>query len=1140
VEGEGAAPPYRGLAYLMFEDLPLESFGNRVPQITVEIIRRPPSDQPALEDLLTGVTLIPGSAEFAYAVDPVERREGFGAWESENVHTADPRADLEIALDELQALAPNVANVSLIVAWHGTDLRLGQCRIEPRVETEDKETRPWEWRVSDRRRGEVALVSRIGGAPSLGGAPADRSVVQAIEALKARGLNVTLTPFILMDVPAGNALPDPYGGAEQAAYPWRGRITCHPAPGRPGSPDKTAAAAAEVEAFFGAAVPGDFGWHGGRGTVLYDGPDEWSYRRFILHMARIAAEAGGVDAFLIGSEMIGLTTLRDGSGSYPGVARLKTLAADVRTMLGPDVRIGYAADWTEFSNHRPSDGSGDLFFHLDPLWADENVDFVGIDNYAPLADWRDGQNHLDAEAGWRGPYDLGYLDANVEGGEGFDWFYADEAARVAQARTPIVDAAHGEHWVFRVKDLRSWWENPHHDRPGGVRSGAPTAWVSQSKPIVFCEFGCPAIDKGANQPNVFVDPKSAESAVPHFSSGRRDDLAQRACLTAQLRHWSDPARNPVSALTGERMIDLSRRFAWTWDARPHPAFPLRTDVWRDSENWRLGHWLSGRLGFASLRDVVADLGRGLGVAFDLDDLEGLVRGYALDRVMSPREAIEPLLDAFGAIAQSRGESLRFSNAGVAPVAALTQDDLVDPGEKKPLFRLTRAQASEIPRTLKLRHVDPDSDYRQSAVEARRLAGEGRAVAEVSFALALSTEEARALADRLLVEASVARERGEWSLPPGRIALEPGDLVAFSAHGRTSLMRLDSVGDAFARPAQATRFDPDAGDVEPVPAEEPPPPQPGRAVSPILAVLDLPLLSGEEPPHAPRLAAYARPWTPMAVYRAQHGDDFALDQILTTPAAIGRLAAPLGAHPSGRFDRLNALVVELGPDRALESRTEAAMLDGANVAAVRGPSGAWEALQFRDAELVGPRLWRLTHLLRGQAGTEDAISAPTPAGAPFVLIDRRTRTSTLPLAARGLAIAWRAGPVTRARDDPTYVAATVTAGARGLTPLAPAHLRGRRLAGSGDVTISWIRRSRIGADDFDAREIPLGEEAEGYEVEIASGGAVLRTIAVATPAALYPLSWQVVDFGAPPAAIEIAVRQLSATGRGLPARAALLL
>ena len=57
------------------------------------------------------------------------------------------------------------------------------------------------------------------------------------------------------------------------------------------------------------------------------------------------------------------------------------------------------------------------------------------------------------------------------------------------------------------------------------------------KPIWFTELGCPAVDRGANQPNVFVDRKSSESAVPHFSSGMRSDTAQRRFLEAHHRYW---------------------------------------------------------------------------------------------------------------------------------------------------------------------------------------------------------------------------------------------------------------------------------------------------------------------------------------------------------------------------------------------------------------------------------------------------------------------------------------------------------------------------------------------------------------------------------------------------------------------------
>ncbi|WP_204319729.1 hypothetical protein, partial [Klebsiella pneumoniae] len=90
---------------------------------------------------------------------------------------------------------------------------------------------------------------------------------------------VTLYPFLMLDIAADNTLPDPHGGARQAAYPWRGRISCHPAPYRPGSSNGTAAAAAEVAAFLGAAEIRSFGTDDG--SVIYHGEgDDWGYRRF--------------------------------------------------------------------------------------------------------------------------------------------------------------------------------------------------------------------------------------------------------------------------------------------------------------------------------------------------------------------------------------------------------------------------------------------------------------------------------------------------------------------------------------------------------------------------------------------------------------------------------------------------------------------------------------------------------------------------------------------------------------------------------------------------------------------------------------------------------------------------------------------
>lgn len=100
------------------------------------------------------------------------------------------------------------------------------------------------------------------------------------------------------------------------------------------------------------------------------------------------------------------------------VAALKALAADVRAILGAGTKVSYAADWSGYFGHQPADGSNDVNFHLDPLRADPNIDFVGIDNYMPLSDWRDRGAHLDALAGWGSIHDLDYLKVDLPGKSG--------------------------------------------------------------------------------------------------------------------------------------------------------------------------------------------------------------------------------------------------------------------------------------------------------------------------------------------------------------------------------------------------------------------------------------------------------------------------------------------------------------------------------------------------------------------------------------------------------------------------------------------------------------------------------------------------------------------------------------------------
>ena len=573
IEGENV-PAFRNTAYIVFEDFPLDGFGARLPQINAEVIRVPPSHGQAakLESLVKSVNLLPGSGEFAYAAQTVEETPEPGVTRPINMNNLSGQADILLALDQLEDQLPKCRHVSIITAWFGTDLRCGTCEIRPGVECRDRIIPNGQWQVGTDRRGQAYLVSSdVEGRPHFGGTPSDTSLKQAISALKQRGFAVTLYPFLLMDIPDG---PTP--------FPWRGRI---------GSRDGTEGHAGitdQVEQFF-------------------DGAN--GYRHFILHYAKLAQAAGGVDGFILGSEMRGLTTLRGprvaGKSTYPAVSKFVSLASELRNFLGSQTTLTYAADWSEYFGHHPQDGSGDVSFHLDPLWASPDISAVGIDAYFPLSDWRGGA-HLDEDFA-ESVYSVAYLQSQIEGGEGYDYFYASQSDRGAQNRTPITDGGEGKPWVFRYKDVRNWWSEPHYDRVGGAEVAEPTAWQPQSKPILFTEIGCPAVHFGANQPNVFFDAKSSESQLPYFSNGGRDDLIQRRYLEALISYWDDPANNPISTEYAGRMVETGQMSVWAWDARPFPDFPAREDVWSDGTNWQRGHWLSGRLGLVPLADIVRDI-----------------------------------------------------------------------------------------------------------------------------------------------------------------------------------------------------------------------------------------------------------------------------------------------------------------------------------------------------------------------------------------------------------------------------------------------------------------------------------------------------------------------------------------------------
>ncbi len=1134
-QGAGNAPAYRGLAYVVFERFALGDYGNRIPQFQFEVLR--PVGETARQ--VRAVCLIPGATEYGLSPRLITQQRRPGDSSAANRHVLHAGTNLAASLDELQMLCPNLEHVALITTWFGDDLRAGECRIRPMVTSRTASGLSEGWSSSGLGRGAAEVVSWSGDGPAYGGTPSDRSIIAAIREIKARGLKVTLYPFVMMDIAAGNTLPDPYGEAAQAAYPWRGRITCFPAPMRPGSTDRTTAARAQVAAFCGSALRTQF--TPTSDGVRFTGPaDDWGYRRFLMHFAHLAAAAGGVDAFVIGTELRGLTTLRDQNDAFPFVEALCALAADVRVISGADTAITYAADWSEYFGHQPADGSGDVYFHLDELWAHPAIDAVGMDNYMPLSDWRDEDYSGVNPDGFHGPYDAAGLGRAIAGGEGYEWYYPSPDARLRRERAPITDGSHGKPWVYRYKDLVGWWSNRHFNRVGGQEVENPTAWVPCSKPIWFTELGCPAVDKGPNQPNVFPDPKSVENAIPYFSNGGRCDLAQQRFLDAHARRWrQDDAgfkeeNNPLSPLYGGRMVDPERIYLWAWDARPYPAFPLRKDVWSDGDNWSRGHWLNGRLdnpSVAALIDaILAD--HGLPPA-DTIEVDGTVQGYVIADPTSARAALEPLVELFDIAVHEEADRLVFRSRARRNGGPLEITDLVYDG-RNAVVETVRMPDHQLPAEGILAFRDPFMEYQAGTVRSVRQGSPGSRQQVISFPGVLESAEAKALLDDWMRRVWAERESVSFAVTSPNVDVAPGKVIRLAGTGANSEFMVTEIEDGLVRKVaakQIVRSSPSGWH----PAQiVPRPAAPIMVGQPHVEFLDLPSGPGEsEPQDQFRAAVWQKTWKSQLLFASPEDTGFAQRGAIAQPASMGRLVDVLPQGHEGRLDRRHSIIVEMF-DAELSSVSRLQLLNGANAAAIRSANGAWEVIQFQDAEEIGPDIWRLQTLLRGQLGTGDATEAGAPVGSSFVLLDEAVRPAGLRASEIGLLLNWRVGPAGAEFSDARFATVQASGGIRARLPLSPVHLRAQRKR-NGDLAISWIRRGRSHADDWDASEIPLGEEREEYRIDIAvADGETVRTLTVSEPRWVYPAAMMHADLGGGAAEVSIKVRQLSvAAGWGLP-------
>ena len=707
-QGFKRTPAFRGIAYIVIENLPLSNYGRSIPNFLFEVKRKIKihslTNESPLEEKIKAMVMIPGSGEFVYdtvvqSKIPKNYNPKYGNFNFQrtkiNQNNRENQADSLVALKQLSDTCPNLEWIAPVVGWFTNSTNARECRVLPGVEYKSSQTLPDQWHVAGFNRESAHLITQNKfHSPIYGGTSNDLAILRYLDAMKSYNYKIMFYPMVFVD---------------KEDKPWRGRIS--------GSPE-------DIKNFF-------------------EGPE--GYNRFILHYANLVKDK--VDAFIIGSELIGLTKVRDKNNKFIAVDCLIELAKKVKEIMGEKVKITYAADWSEY--HHTDYG----WYNLDPLWACDSIDFIGIDAYFPLTNAT--KNFYDEERiieGW-------------QSGEGYDFYYADEKKTDKQ---PL-----GADYAW--KNIKHWWESEH-TNPDGVK----TIWKPKSKKIWFTEIGFPSIDLASNQPNVFYSPDSMEGNVPIHSKGVVDFVAQRQALNATEKYW----RNNEF---------LEQMFIWCWDARPFPYWPDLKTIWADGGCWARGHWVNGKLGLTTLNAIIQELALRCGLDLNkvrAEQLTDFVDGLVLSHQQSALEIIDLLKTAYFFDTCEVDDKIHFVKRATSRAYHISREELVIHNEQ-PEITIKKLCSSNLSRIVALHYFNYVFDYQLSVEFSHNFCCPTNQISNIHLPIIIEPQKAKAIAEISLQEAWQGQFIYDFILPPKYLSVKPNDIIYLKNNDKDLSMRVVS-------------------------------------------------------------------------------------------------------------------------------------------------------------------------------------------------------------------------------------------------------------------------------------------------------------------------------------------------------------
>jgi hypothetical protein len=353
-------------------------------------------------------------------------------------------------------------------------------------------------------------------------------------------------------------------------------------------------------------------------------------------------------------------------------------------------------------------------------------------------------------------------------------------------------------------------------------------------------------------------------------------------------------------------------------------------------------------------------------------------------------------------------------------------------------------AGQRPATAEIGYLDVAREY-QLGQQRTRGGRAGRAL-RFSWQLSATAQEALRLSARVLRTAEARADRLSCSLPLRWLEMTVGDRIALATGEHWRVVGREVLGAAVQ--IEAERMAPavavlersaDAGRAAPAVLERVPPT--------VLTAIEpaVPLVGTA--PTLLLIGSGAQGWRGAELGLLEGGEVRPVGRMLPD-AASGWLLEPLGPGPETVWDEHNRLIVQMERGVFL-TRTPLEVLAGGGMVHAGG-----ELLQYRQADVLSEDVVQLRGLLRRRRATGMA-GVSHPAGARVVMVGAGALgLDTAADAIGGTLLLLAAGR----GDPPGGTAFEVGLTGAGHAPLAPVHLRGRRLSG-GAIACRWVPRSR---------------------------------------------------------------------------------